>query len=91
VTTISGGGEKTDEPFIGELTGKDNRSFVFADTDGFWNGQLDGGDTLSFCYMHTGGKSRSTVVMCPTFPQALGPTGKGPCPRAIHLISKAFP
>ncbi|HKF10668.1 MAG TPA: hypothetical protein VKB89_18390 [Xanthobacteraceae bacterium] len=63
VTTISGGGEKTDEPFIGELTGKDTRSFVFADTDGFWNGQLEG-DTLSFCYMHTGGKSRSTVVSC---------------------------
>src|SRR6516162_6897809 len=40
VTTISGGGEKTDEPFIGELTGKDYKSFVFADTDGFWNGQL---------------------------------------------------
>jgi hypothetical protein len=63
-TTISGGGEKTDEPFIGELTGKDNRRFVFADTDGFWNGELDGNDTLSFCYMHTGGKSRSTVVSC---------------------------
>jgi hypothetical protein len=64
VTTISGGGEKTDEPFIGELTGKDNRSFVFADTDGFWNGQLDGADALSFCYMHTGGKGWSTVVSC---------------------------
>ena len=64
VTTVSGGGEKTDEPSIGELTSKDNRSFVFADTDGFWNGQLEGGDTLSFCYMHTGGKSRSTVVSC---------------------------
>ena len=63
ITTISGGGEKTDEPFIGELTGKDNRSFVFADTDGFWNGQLDG-DTLSFCYTHTGGRSKSTVVSC---------------------------
>jgi hypothetical protein len=62
-TTISGGGEKTDEPFIGELSGKDNRSFVFADTDGFWNGQLDG-DTLSFCYMHTGGKTKSTLVSC---------------------------
>jgi hypothetical protein len=62
VTTLSGGGEKTDEPFIGELTGKDNRSFVFADTDGFWNGQLDGDDTLSFCYMHT--HSKSTVVSC---------------------------
>ena len=56
VTTLSGGGEKTDEPFIGELTGKDNKSFVFADTDGFWNGQVDGGDTLSFCYMHTHSK-----------------------------------
>jgi len=32
VTTLSGAGEKTDEPFIGELAGKDNRSFVFADT-----------------------------------------------------------
>ena len=60
----AGGAEKTDEPFIGELAGKDNRRFVFADTDGFWNGELDGDDTLSFCYMHTGGKSRSTVVSC---------------------------
>jgi hypothetical protein len=63
-SALDNAGEKTDEPFIGELTGKDNRSFVFADTDGFWNGQLDGDDTLSFCYMHTGGKSRSTVVSC---------------------------
>jgi len=63
VTTISGGGEKTDEPFVGELTGKDNRSFVFLDADGFWNGQLDGDDTLSFCYMHA--YSRSSVVSCP--------------------------
>lgn len=63
VTTLSGAGEKTDEPFIGQLSGKDNRSFVFADTDGFWNGQLDG-DTLSFCYMHTGDKTKSTVVSC---------------------------
>ena len=62
VTTISGGGEKTDEPFIGELTGKDYKSFVFADTAAFWNGQVDGGDTLSFCYMHT--NSRSSVVSC---------------------------
>ena len=59
-----GAGEKTDEPFIGELTGKDNRSFVFADMDGFWNGQLDADDALSFCYMHTGGKTTSTVVSC---------------------------
>ena len=63
VTTLSGAGEKTDEPFIGQLSGKDNRSFVFADTDGIWNGQLDG-DTLSFCYTHTGDKTKSTVVSC---------------------------
>ena len=62
VTTISGGGEKTDEAFIGELTGKDNKNFVFADADGFWNGQVDSNDTLSFCYMHTG--SKSTAVSC---------------------------
>jgi hypothetical protein len=59
--TMSGGGEKTDEPFIAELSGKDNRTFVLVDTDGFLEGQLDG-DTLSFCYRQTGG--RSTVVSC---------------------------
>ncbi|MCC6780633.1 MAG: hypothetical protein IT537_29005 [Hyphomicrobiales bacterium] len=64
VTTLSGGaGEKTSEPFIGALSGKDNKSFVFADGDGFWNGQLDDTGTLSFCYMHTGSK-KSTVVSC---------------------------
>jgi hypothetical protein len=62
VTTISGGGQKTDEPFIGELAGKDNRRFVFADHDGFWEGQLDTDDALSFCYRHT--KPSSTVVSC---------------------------
>jgi hypothetical protein len=40
-----------------------NRSFVFADTDGFWNGQRDANDALSFCYMHT--NTTSTVVSCP--------------------------
>jgi hypothetical protein len=64
VTTLSGAGQKTDEPFIGSLAGKDNKSFVFSDTDGFWNGQLDDNDTLSFCYTHTGGKTTSTVVSC---------------------------
>src|SRR5260370_16475538 len=68
VTTLSGGGEKTDEPFICELTGKDNKSFVFADTDGFWNGQLDGDDTISVCYMHT--HSTSTTF---TFSQVTRP------------------
>jgi hypothetical protein len=35
VTTISGGGEKTQEPFIGELYGKDRRKLLSADTDGY--------------------------------------------------------
>jgi hypothetical protein len=61
VQTLSGGGEKTDEPFIAELAGKDNRTFVLVDTDGFLEGQLDG-DTLSFCYRQTGGSS--TVLSC---------------------------
>jgi hypothetical protein len=39
-----------DEPFIVELTGRNNRSFVFANTDGLGGGQLGGDDTLSFCY-----------------------------------------
>jgi hypothetical protein len=64
VTTLSGAGEKTDEPFIGELTGKDNKRFVFADSDGSWNGQLEDNDTLSFCYTQIGGKAASTVVSC---------------------------
>lgn len=64
VTTISGGGAKTIEPFIGELTGKDNRSVVVADTDGYFNGQLTDDNTLAFCYMQAGGKSNSSVVSC---------------------------
>ena len=43
-----------DEPFIVELTGKNNRSFVFANTDGLGGGQLGGDDTLSFCYRPMG-------------------------------------
>src|SRR6185369_7706049 len=48
--------DKPDEPFTGALPGKANKSCVLAHTDGYWNGQLDDNDTLSFCYMHTGGK-----------------------------------
>src|SRR5262249_30460051 len=51
-----------DRRTVHRLTGKDYKSFVFADTDGFWNGQVDGGDVLSFRYMHT--NSKSTVVSC---------------------------
>lgn len=64
VTTITGNGEKTDEPFIGELTGKGSRSIVVADTDGFLHGELVDNDKVSFCYAHAGGKTQSSVVSC---------------------------
>jgi hypothetical protein len=64
VTTISAGSDKTDEPFIGVLTGRNNRGVLLADTDGTFNGQLRGRDALSFCYTHAGGKTASTVVSC---------------------------
>ena len=64
VQTISGNGESTQEPMIGELTGKGNRTVVIVDTDGYLNGQLSGKNVLSFCYMHAGGKTPSSVVSC---------------------------
>ena len=64
VTTIVGSSEKTAEPFIGQLAGKDYRTIAIADTDGYFNGQLIDNHTLSFCYMHAGGKTQSTVVSC---------------------------
>jgi hypothetical protein len=63
VQTLSGGGEKTEEPFIGELTGKDNREVVMADTDGYLKGEISG-DVLSFCYAQAGGITSSSVVSC---------------------------
>jgi hypothetical protein len=64
VTSMSGDGEKTDEPFIGELTGNRNRDFIVADTDGYFKGELRGNNVLSFCYAQAGGKSESSVVSC---------------------------
>jgi hypothetical protein len=64
VQTISGNGESTQEPMIGELTGKGNRTVVIVDTDGYLNGQLVSKNVLSFCYMQAGGKSPSSVVSC---------------------------
>jgi hypothetical protein len=49
VETLSGNGETTREPFIGELTGKDNHNAIFVDTDGYLSGEINGG-VLSFCY-----------------------------------------
>jgi hypothetical protein len=66
VTILSGNGEKTEEPFIGELTGKDHRFAVFVDTDGYWSGEING-DEFSFCYTQAGavheGKT-SSVISC---------------------------
>jgi hypothetical protein len=61
---ISGKGQKTEEPFVGELTGKDNRHFVTADTDGYVVGDISDDNVLSFCYMQAGGASHSSVVSC---------------------------
>ena len=63
VQTFSGNGEKSQEPFIGELAGKDNRDVLIADTDGYLKGEISG-DVLSFCYAHAGGKSETSVVSC---------------------------
>jgi hypothetical protein len=64
VTTISGNGEKTQEPFIGELTGTDRHDVVIADTDGYLNGHINA-DTLSFCYAQAAGsRTGSAVVSC---------------------------
>jgi hypothetical protein len=62
--TISGMGENTQEPMIGELTGKGNRTVVIVDTDGYLNGQLIGKNALTFCYTQAGGKTPSSVVSC---------------------------
>jgi len=62
--TLSGNGEQTHEPMIGELTGKDNKTVVIVDTDGFLNGQLVEDDVLSFCYTQVGGKTTASVVSC---------------------------
>jgi hypothetical protein len=61
---FSGGGEKTEEPMIGELTGEDNKTVVIVDTDGYLNGRLIGDNVLSFCYMQAGGKTQSSIVSC---------------------------
>ena len=61
---FSGNGEKTQEPMIGELTGKDNKTIVLVDRDGYLDGQLIDDNTLSFCYKQAGGQSGSSVVSC---------------------------
>ena len=62
--TFSGGGEQTNEPMIGELTGRDNKTVVLVDTDGFLDGQLVNNNTITFCYKQAGGRTESSVVSC---------------------------
>jgi hypothetical protein len=62
--TLSGGGEQTKEPMIGELTGKGNKTIVLVDTDGFFDGQLTTNNTMSFCYKQVAGKMEASVVSC---------------------------
>ena len=62
--TLSGNGETTQEPMIGELTGKGNKTVVIVDTDGYLNGQLTSKNVLSFCYTQVGGSTSSSVVSC---------------------------
>jgi hypothetical protein len=64
IQTLSGNGESTQEPMIGELTGGDNRTVVIVDTDGYLNGHLISDDVLSFCYTQAGGKSQTSVISC---------------------------
>jgi hypothetical protein len=62
--TFTGGGESTQEPMIGELTGKDNKTVVLVDRDGYLDGQLIDDNTLSFCYKQAGGQLGASVVSC---------------------------
>ena len=62
--TFTGSGENTQEPMIGELTGKDNKTVVLVDRDGYLDGQLIDDNTLSFCYKQAGGQSGASVVSC---------------------------
>ena len=66
VTVLPGSDPKSAEPFIGELTGKDNHFAVFVDTDGYFSGEISG-DTLSFCYTQAGGgpdNKTPAVISC---------------------------
>jgi hypothetical protein len=62
--TFIGNGETTQEPMIGVLTGKGNKTVVLVDTDGYLNGQLVDKNTLTFCYTQAGGRGPSSVVSC---------------------------
>jgi hypothetical protein len=62
--TFTGNGESTNEPMIGELTGKDNKTMVLVDRDGYLDGQFVDDNTLTFCYRQVGGSAGGSVVSC---------------------------
>lgn len=62
-SSIAFNGKKTNEPFLGELHGRDNRQVMVADTDGYFTGEIDG-DTFSFCYAQAGIVAKTAVVSC---------------------------
>jgi len=63
--TLSGNGEKSDEPFIGELYGPENRKVIIAHTVGVIEGEIEG-DVLSFCFAQADarGPTQSSVISC---------------------------
>jgi hypothetical protein len=63
VLSLTEGSERTEEPFIGQLSGKDSKKLLLTDTDGYTWGELDG-DTFTYCYAHAGGKTQSNVISC---------------------------
>jgi hypothetical protein len=64
IQTFTGGKEKTQERMIGELTGRDNKTVILVDRDGYLDGQLIDDNTLSFCYKQAGGRAGGSVVSC---------------------------
>jgi hypothetical protein len=62
--TFSGGGESTNEPMIGVLGGKDNKTVALVDRDGYLDGQLLDNNTMTFCYRQAGGSAGGSVASC---------------------------
>ncbi len=69
VETLSGNGETTTEPFLGELTGERNSIIVMVDTDGYVNGRLIDREKFTFCYQQAGGPP--SPGFSPVSPQAV--------------------
>lgn len=63
-STFTGGGETATKPFVGHIHGKDGNKLIYADQDGYLNGEIVG-DVLSYCYaLAPGAAGTSTLVSC---------------------------